>query len=432
MSPVMIGILAFIGLIVLLIMGVPCATSMAVVGFVGLLALSSPAAAITKMATVTFDNINSYDYMVVPMFVFMACIMEATGIGKDLFDFFKCLIGRLPGGIAMATILACAVFSAISSAITATAVTIGMIALPAMQSAGYDKRLSTGVVATGGTLGVLIPPSSCMIAYSIMSQASLSKCFAAGVIPGILLALFMCITVYARCKINPDMGPASEKCSLKEIWGSFRHCMPAILLILFVLGGMFLGWFTPTEASGAGVAGAIIITVAARKLTLAKLRNALKNTMKNVGMVFFVLTAALCMNNMVALSQIHAVLANFVTLLGANYKVVTVLIVVVYLILGCFMDCMAMIYLTMPIFFPLISALGADPYWFAVIVTFGMMMGSITPPVGMSIYVVAALDKEAGLITVVRGSWPYLICMLAVIILLLVCPTVATWLPNIM
>jgi tripartite ATP-independent transporter DctM subunit len=413
-------------------MGVSCASAIATVGFLGLLALSSWNAAITRFATITFDNINSYDYMVVPMFVFMACIMEATGIGKDLFDFFKCLVGRFPGGIAMATILACAVFAAISSAITATAVTIGLIAIPAMDEAKYDKRLSTGVVASGGTLGVLIPPSSCMIAYSIMSETSLSKCFMAGMIPGLLLALLMCAAVYIQCRINPAMGPRTKRYSLKEIWNSLKNCLAALVLIVFVLLGMFLSWFTPTEASGAGVAGAIIITLLTKRLTFAKLSNALRNTLKSVGMVFFVLTTALCMNNMVALSRIPTALANFVTVLGADYRIVTVLIVIVYLILGCFMDCMAMIYLTMPIFFPLISALGANPYWFAVIVTFGMMMGSITPPVGMSIYAVAALDKEAGLVTVVKGSWPYIVCMLAMIGLLICFPSLATWLPGAM
>lgn len=432
MSPVTIGILAFVGLIVLLMCGVSCASAMATVGFVGLLILASPNAAFTRMATITFDNINSYDYMVVPMFVFMACIMEATGIGKDLFDFFRALVGRFPGGIAMATVLACAVFAAISSAITATAVTIGLIAIPAMDAAKYDKRLSTGVVASGGTLGVLIPPSSCMIAYSIMSQQSLSKCFMAGLIPGILLALLMCVAVYIQCRIDPKMGPRTEAASAKEVLVALKKCAPALVLILFVLGGMFLKWFTPTEASGAGVAGAIVITLITRKLTKAKLSQALRNTMKNVGMVFFVLTTALCMNNMVALSRIPIELANFVTILGANYKLVAALIVVVFLILGCFMDCMAMIYLTMPIFYPLITALGADAYWFAAIVTFGMMMGSITPPVGMSIYAVAALDKKAGLMTVVKGSMPYLGCMLVMIVLIIIFPGLASWLPSVM
>lgn len=432
MSPIAIGILAFAGLIVLLVVGVSCASAIATVGFIGLVALSSSTAAITRFATITFDNINSYDYMVVPMFVFMACIMEATGIGKDLFDFFKTLVGRFRGGIAMATILACAVFAAISSAITATAVTIGLIAIPAMDEEKYDKQLSTGVVASGGTLGVLIPPSSCMIAYSIMSETSLSKCFMAGTIPGIMLATLMCVAVYIQCCINPKMGPASTPASIKEIWAAAKKCLPALILILFVLLGMFFSWFTPTEASGAGVAGAILITIITRKLSLKKLTSALHNTLKSVGMVFFVLTTALCMNNMVALSRIPTALANFVTVLGADYRLVTVLIVIVYLILGCFMDCMAMIYLTMPIFFPLITALGADTYWFAVIVTFGMMMGSITPPVGMSIYAVAALDKETGLMPVVKGSIPYLLCMLLMIVILILFPGLATWLPNAM
>ena len=429
MSALAIGLIFLGVMLILIFLGMSVGTSMGIAAVIGFACIVSTNAAIAKAGSSPFDTINSYSYAVIPLFVLMANIIATTGVGKDLYDFFHKCVGRFRGGLAMATVLACAVFSAISSTTVATAVTIGLIAFPEMRRAGYDDSLSSGTIASGGTLGVLIPPSSVMITYAIIAQASMTKLFIAGVVPGIILAVLMCIAIYVTCLINPKAGPKSEKYSFMDIIKSLLKCLEVIILIALVLGGLFAGWFTPTEAGAIGAAGAIIITLIRKKLTWKNFIDAVKGTLENTGMVYMILIGAFLLNYMVASAGITNALANLVSGANMGYKGVTIIIILIMLVLGCFLDSLAMVLLTMPIFFPVVTALGADPLWFGIIVTLAMQLGCITPPVGMNLFVTAGLDKSLGINKVIKGAIPFIASILVIMILLLVWPELATWLP---
>lgn len=432
MTPLIIGIICFLILIVLLALGVNVGTTMALVAFGGMASILTLDASMVKMATVPFSVMNDYNFAVMPMFVLMANIIASTGVGKSLYDLFYVTIGRFRGGLAMSTILACAVFAAISSTTVATAVTIGLIALPEMKKMKYSDALSTGSIAAGGTLGVLIPPSSVMINYAIMAQIGVTELFVAGIIPGIILAVFMCIAIQFTCIKDKNAGPAGPKFSAKEAWTAFMRCGEIIILIIVVLVGMFIGFFTPTEASAVGAAGAIIITLVRRRLTWTNFLEAIKGTLKNTGMIYFILIGAFIMNSFVAMTTIPTALSNLIVGLNMDYRIVTIFVIAIYLILGCFLDSLAMVLLTVPIFLPVMLSLGADPIWFGIIVVLAMQMGCITPPVGMNVYVTAGLDKSIPMATVFKGIVPFLIAMIASIVILILFPNLATFLPSLL
>ena len=287
-----------------------------------------------------------------------------------------------------------------------------------------------GSIASGGTLGVLIPPSSVFIIYSIIAQISMTRLFLAGIIPGIILALLMCATVTLTCIIHPNAGPRSRRHTMKEIVTSLLKCLEVILLITLVLGGLFAGWFTPTEAGGVGAAGAIVITLIRKKLTWKKFMEAIKGTLENTGMVYFIMFGAFLLNYLVATAGISTALANFISGIHVGYKLVTVVMLFIYLLLGCFLDAMAMVLLTMPIFYPVIISIGGDPFWFGVIVTISMQLGCITPPVGMNAFVVAGLDSRLGLEKVFKGCIPFMFPIIIIALLLILFPELATWLPG--
>lgn len=430
MSALAIGLICIGIMILLLLLKVPVGTSMSIMAFIGFALIVSFPAALSKAGTTPYDTMSSYSFAVIPLFVLMANLISTTGVGSALFEFFHRSIGKVRGGLAMATILACAIFAAISSTTVATAVTIGLIALPEMKKAGYSSSLATGSIVSGGTLGVLIPPSSVFITYAIIAQVSMTKLFIAGIIPGIILALLMCIIVYVICLINPKAGPKSAKYSFKDIMKSLMQCIEVIILIGLVLGGLFAGWFTPTEAGAVGAGGALILTLIRKKLTWKNFLEAVKGTLENTGMVYLILIGAFMLNYVVAASGISQTIASFIMGLNMSYKLVTIVILVIYLILGCFIDALAMMLFTMPIFFPIITALGADPIWFGVIVTLSMQLGTITPPVGMNVFVIAGLDKSIGIEKVYKGSLPFVIAIIVIVLLLILWPQLATWLPS--
>lgn len=432
MTPITIGIIAFVALIVMLAIGVNVGTTMALIAFGGIGAILTADVSLVKMATVPFSTMNDYNFAVMPMFVLMANVIASTGIGKSLYNLFYVTIGRFRGGLAMSTILACAVFAAISSTTVATAVTIGLIALPEMKKMHYNNELSTGSIAAGGTLGVLIPPSSVMINYAIMAQISITNLFIAGIVPGLILAALMCLAIQVTCRCNKNAGPAGPKFGAREVWKAFSQCGEIIILILLVLVGMFIGWFTPTEASAVGAAGAIIISLIRRRLTWANFLEAIRGTLKNTGMIYFILIGAFLMNAFVALTGIPTALSSLIAGLNVSYRIVTIFVIIIYLVLGCFLDSLAMVLLTVPIFLPVMTSLGADPLWFGVVVVIAMQMGCITPPVGMNVYVTAGLDKSIPMASVFKGIVPFLIAMIVCVILLILFPNLATFLPSLM
>ncbi len=430
MSPIAIGIIAFIVLVVLLFIGIPVSSSMGILGAVGIVLLLTPGAAITKMSIVPFETLSAYNYAVLPMFIMMAQVIAHTGVGEALYNAFYRLIGRFRGGLAMATIIACGIFSAISASVIATAMTIGMIALPQMLNRNYGQKLSTGSIAAGGTLGVMIPPSGILIFYGIMTSQNITKMFMAGVIPGILTVAVFCVIIKLICWRHPEEGPPAPKFSGKEMLQGLLGCIDIVILIVLVLGGMFIGWFTPSEAGAIGAAGSLLLTLIRRKLTWKNFCTSIKGTLENTGMLYFILIGGQIMNYFMAVSGLPNALVTWVKEMNLSATAVIILCIVIYLFLGCFMDGLPMILLTIPVIFPMVKAVGVDPIWFGIIITYCLQMAVLTPPVGINVYVVKGLDDRIPIWTVFKGTMPFLVGQIICIIVLFIFPQLVTWLPS--
>ena len=432
MSTLMIGIITLVALIVLLLIGVPVSATMGILGIAGMIFFSSPAATTMKMGMTAFQTMNSYNYTVVPLFSLMAMVICHTGVGATLYDFFYKLVGRFRGGLAIATILACGLFAAISSSSSATALTIGLIALPEMQKARYKQSISTGSIVAGGTLGPFIPPSSMMILYGIMAEVSITKLFLAGIMPGFVSIILFCIVIAILTKRNPDAAPAGPKFTGREIFASFTKCGEIIILIIIVLGGLFAGLFTPTEASAIGASGTIVITLIRKKLNWRKFINACMGALKNVGMIYAMIIGANLMNYFMTMSGVPKALAELLLSFNMAPKLIVVCMVVILMILGMFIDSMGMLYLSMPIFFPIIKSLGLDPVWFGVIMVACVEMAVVTPPVGLNLFVVKGIDPSVPMGTIYKGSYPFFIAQILCIGLIIFIPEIATFLPNLL
>lgn len=430
MTPITIGIVAFIALVVALFIGIPVSSAMGIVGLGGTILLLNPAAAFTKMGIVPYETLSAYNYAVLPMFIMMAQVIAYTGVGEALYTAFYRLIGRFRGGLAMATIVACGIFSAISASVIATAMTIGMIALPEMKKRDYGDKLATGSIAAGGTLGVMIPPSGILIFYGIMTSQNITKLFMAGIFPGILTIVMFCIVIFIICRISPEEGPPSPKFTGKEMLQGILGCVDIVILIILVLGGMFIGWFTPSEAGAIGAAGSLLLTLIRRKLTVENFKKAIRGTLENTGMLYFILIGGQIMNYFMSVSGLPSALVELVEEMNLGPVPVLIFIILVYLFLGCFMDGLPMILLTIPVIFPLIQSVGIDPLWFGIITTMCLQMAVLTPPVGINVYVVKGLDDRIPIWTVFKGAMPFLLAQLVVIILLFIFPQIVTWLPN--
>jgi tripartite ATP-independent transporter DctM subunit len=431
MNPFAIGVIGIIAVLLLLICGFPIGFGMILIGFLGFSYLASPTAALHIAGTVPYELISKYDYLVLPLFLLMGSICFTTGLGQNLFKLAYNLVGRLPGGLAMATIGACALFSAVSSSSIATAVTIGTTAIPQMKAYHYDDALSTGSVAAGGTLGILIPPSSIFIIYGILTETSIVKLFIAGIVPGIILALGFMLYIFIHASLKPGLGPPGKSTSLKEKMVAVGECAEIAVLIILVLFGLIIGWFTPTEAGGIAAAGSIIITLVRRRLTWLSFKVALIDTIRTSGMIFIVLIGAFIMNSFIAVSTIPMELAKLVSSFGLAPVFVVGLIVIVYIVLGCFIDTMSMIVLTIPVFFPLVvKGLGYDPVWFGVLIVLVTEMAMVTPPVGMNVYVIYGVAKNVPMETIFKGIFPFVAVEIALIILIIIFPKVALFLPQ--
>jgi tripartite ATP-independent transporter DctM subunit len=432
MSPIVVGLIGIALLLFLLIIGSPVGVAMALVGFGGFALLVSPTAALFKLANTPFEVISNYNMAVVPLFILMAQIISVSGFGQSLYKTAHKWLGHLSGGLCMATIAACAVFSAVSASSIATAVTLGLVALPQMRKFGYDDSLATGSVAAGGSMGVLIPPSGILIMYGIISQESIAKLFMAGIVPGILEAVFYICTVFILCRINPGLGPRGKKAPCREKIESLTGIIEVVLLILFVLGGLFVGWFTPTEAGGVGAFGAIVISLFRKRLTVRKFRQAILQTVLTTGMVYFIIISAFLLNFFMAVSTIPAELANFAAGLPLSQNGIMLVILLIYLFLGCFLDAMAMVLLTIPIFLPVAKALGFDPIWFGIILVRVMEVAVITPPVGMNIFAISGVAKDVPIYAIYKGIIPFLAADIINILLLLFFPQIVLFLPGFM
>lgn len=430
MSPFVIGLAGFAVLIILMFLRMPVGFVMALVGYLGFGLIISWSAASSLIIRDFYATFTSYNLTVVPLFVLMGQIAFHSGISGRLFNSANKFFGHLPGGLAIATIGACAGFSAVSGSTSATAATMASVALPEMKKFKYDPALATGVVAAGGSLGILIPPSTIFIIYGIMTEQSIGELFIAGVIPGILLSLFFVISILIWTRFNPEIGPRAPRSTWEEKIKSLSGIIETLILFMLVMGGLFAGFFTPTEAAGVGAAGTIVIALAGRRLTWQGFVRALYDTTRISCMIFVVVAGATVFGHFLAVTQIPANIGSFVAGLQFHPMIIMGFIIVIYLFLGCLMDSLAMIMLTIPIIYPVVLAMGYDPIWFGVVIVVIAEMGVITPPVGINAYVVAGVARDVPLHLIFRGALHMLYAMIALAVLLLVFPKLATFLPQ--
>jgi C4-dicarboxylate transporter DctM subunit len=429
MSPIIVGIIGFVVFFILLALGVPLGVGLAFVGFAGVWYILSGSAAIACVAFQPFLTAADYSLATLPLFLFMAQIVLYSGLTDDLYNLAAKWLGHQPGGIAMATVGACGIFSAISSSSPATAATIGSVALPQLKKYKYDPALATGSISAGGTLGILIPPSGMLIFYGVLTETSIGKLFIAGIVPGALQAIFYVILIYILCRRNPSFGPRGPSFSFREKVAAFKSCGEVIALILLVLGGLMIGWFTSTEAGAVGVCGAILLSLVRRRLNWQKFRQAAFDTLKITGMIYFILIGAMLFKYFTAVSTIAPRLSEFVGGLPLPPLAIMGCILLSYIILGTAMEEASMMAVTIPIFFPLVVALGFDPIWFGIIVVRMMQMAMISPPLGINMFVIQGMSKEP-MSTVYRGVVPFLFADVVHVALLLFVPAVAMFLPS--
>ena len=430
MTPTQGALIGFALLLALLAGSMPVGFVMAAVGLVGFALMVSPQAAISMATTDLYSTFSDFNLTTIPLFVLMGQLAFHTGISRGLFQAAYHWMGRLPGGLAMATVGACTAFGAICGSGPATSATIASVALPEMRRYKYDLSLATGCVAAGGGIGMLIPPSIVFIVYAILTEQSIGKLFIAGVAPGLMIAALFCGVIYFQCRRNLQLGPPGPAFTLGEKMASLKGVWETLTLFVLVMGGMFTGFFTATEAAAIGAAGTLVIAVLKRDLTWNKLLQCLNESIRTSCMVMTIVAGAIIFGKFLAVTQVPSSLATWLAGLPLPGWGIIGLIIVFYLIGGCFLDALALDILTIPIFYPVILALGYDLIWFGVMIVVVTMMGVITPPVGVCVYVVSGMARDVPMEKVFRGSMPFLWALVAAAVILTAFPQIATFLPK--
>ncbi len=419
-------------LILAIFLRIPIGIAMIVVGCGGFAAISGLDPALSMLRSVPYETFVQYSFCVIPLFVLMGNFVFKAGIGKELYLCIHKWMGAMKGGLSMATVAACACFSAICGSSVATAVTMGVVAVPEMKKFRYSERLATGCLAAGGTLGILIPPSTIMILYGIITEQSIAKLFMAGFIPGIMQALIYMLTIHMWVKKKPADGPAGpvvpmgEKVrSLSKIWG-------VLSLFVIVIGGIYCGAFTPNEAAGIGAFGAFILGFSYCKgKKIPYIRESLVSTVSTTGMCFLILTGAMVFGYFLAVSRVPFELSDWIASFHTGPIPVIIGVLIIMVLLGCFMDSMAIVLLTVPVFFPLVKDLNIDPIWFGVLVVRVTEMGLITPPVGLNLFVIKGVaDVSMG--SVFKGVMPFILADIVHVIILIAFPSITLFLPNLL
>ncbi len=433
MDPVIVGVIGTVLVFLLLFLGMPIAFALMLVGFAGISYLASIEAALPIAARTVYEVSAYYPYTVIPLFIVMGGFAGSSGMTKDLYSAFDKWFRKLPGGLGIATIGACAGFAAVSGSSVATAATMGTVALPEMKRFNYHPRLATGTVAAGGTLGFLIPPSIGFIVYGMLTEQSIGKLLVAGMIPGLILAVAYMAIVVVWVKLNPSVAPVSpEAVSWREKFSALLGVWEPLAIFLVVMGGIYGGLFTPTEAGAMGATVLFLVAIIKRKLNRQNLVDALLEAVRISVMVLFLVAGANVFSYFLALSTIPMKVAGWAAALEVSPYLIHTIIVIIYLFLGCFLDAISMMVLTMPVIYPVILALGFNPIWFGVIAVLMMEAGLITPPMGLNIFTVAGVAKDVPIETIFRGVAPFLLSIFAIVILITIFPQLALFLPNMM
>ncbi len=432
MSGATVGFIGIAALFVLLALRIPVAFAMFVVGFLGIIALDSSNSAWSLLASETFTLASSPELVVIPLFILMGNVAGITGMSRRLYDAAYAIIGQFRGGLASATVIGCGGFAALSGSSVASALTMGKVALGQMDRFGYDQRLSTGVVAAGGTLGILIPPSTGFVIYAILTEQSIGRLFLAGVLPGILLLVLFVVMVTAITWFRPELGPAGPATSLAEKGRALLGAGPIVLVILLTIGGIYGGLFSPVEAAAVGAGIVIAAGFVTRTLPLRALWKASRDAVSTTATVMLILIAAHLINPFLALSHIPSAVGDLLTGLSLGVTGTLVLILAIYLVLGCFLEGFAMLVLTLPIFFPIVLELGIDPIWFGVLTVLTLEMGLISPPVGLNVFIVKSVAPSVPLGDIFRGVLPFWLMMILAVAILIVFPQIVLVLPDAM
>ncbi len=432
MDPAIIGVICFAIFLLVVFSGVPISYAMLIVGFWGICYLRSPASAFDIVSKDVFTSFSSYSLTVIPMFVFMGFIAYHSGIGGQLFRLSHKFVGHYRGGLALASQVACALFGAICGSLAASVATIGSIAHPEMKKYNYDSSLSTGCIAAGASIGSLIPPSVLFIIYGIAAEQSIGRLFLAGILPGILMMLLYMITIVILTTRDPLLAPAAPKAGWKERIDAFRGGLVEVIIVFVLsLGGLFLGWFTPTEAGAVGAISLLVITLFEKKMDWNKLKASLLDTTKLTAMIFLLVAGASVFGRFFALTRIPFELGSWVAGLDVPSFVIMGTIIIIYLLLGFIIDALALILLTIPIFYPVVViSLGYDPIWFGVIVLLVVSMGVVTPPIGLNVYIIKGVAPEVPIEKIFKGVWPFVLADLTLVIILIAFPQIVTVLPD--
>jgi C4-dicarboxylate transporter DctM subunit len=432
MNPTMLGVLGIVALVAVIFTRMPVAYVMTLIGFVGFAVQVSPEAALKLLARDFYGVYSSYGLTIIPLFIFMGQIAFNAGISRKLYDSAYKMVGSCSGGLATATVCACTAFGAVCGSSPATAATMATVGLPEMKRYGYADELATGSVAAGGGLGMLMPPSVVLIVYGILTEQSIGKLFVAGIVPAIFITIFFALAVWLYCKALPEQGPACEVHSWADRLRSLVHTMDTMLVFIIVMVGLFMGWFTPTEAGAVGSAAVLLISLLKRQITWPGFVKSVYETLRTSCMVLLLVAGAVVFGHFLAVTRIPFNVAQIVASMNMPGWVIISMIVLVYLIGGCFIDALALIMLTIPIFYPIIQDLGYDPIWFGIIIVLVTQMGVITPPVGINVYVVNGIAQDVPLEKIFKGVLPFLIALIVGTAFLVAFPQLVLWLPDLM
>jgi C4-dicarboxylate transporter DctM subunit len=425
-------LIGFAAFLTLAFLRIPMAFAMGIVGFVGVGTMLNFNVASAMIGQITYETGLSYTLSVIPLFILMGNLVVRAKLSDELYHAAYCFLGHLRGGLAMSTVIACAGFGAICGSSIATAATFTKVSYPSMRRYGYSDALAAGSIAAGGTLGILIPPSVIMVIYGILTETSIGKLFIAGILPGASATVLLCLAIVWITRRNPAAGPPAEPHSWAERVASLKYVWPVIALFVLVIGGIYVGAFTATEGAGIGAGGAFLFALARRALTWRVLLDVLVESARTTSMLFMILIGALLFASFVNYTTMPADLKDFVEQFKATPWLVVFAICAIYVILGTAMEELSMILLTVPLFFPVVTALGYDPIWFGVVVVIVVQIGLISPPVGMNIFVVKNLLRHLSIATVFRGVTPFTVALVALLALVVTFPALATWLPGFM